>query len=90
MTLKEKMEEWGNGGETVLCVTHNVDGYKTVYEIKSFDKTVEEPTPICYQLFRYFKLGDNWEVSCDISGGGVVTLEACLNAVTTSFEDIHP
>jgi hypothetical protein len=87
MTLDEKRAERESGGKTIICVTHNIDGYKTVYVVTSFRK---EMNPTWYQLHRYFKLGGNWEVSCDISGGGQFTLDACMKELTTCFKDLLP
>ena len=87
MTLEEKREQWEKGSEEELCVTHNIDGYKTVLVIVYFRQLDMRRK---HQLFRYFKIGENWEVSCDIDGMGFETLELCLKAVTKRFEDIKP
>jgi hypothetical protein len=90
MTLDEKREDWEKGSKEVLCVTHNIDGFKVVYSITSKESKFFDVTRSTYRLLRYFKLGNNWEVSCDIEQQDVDGLMACLNEITTRFEDIRP
>jgi hypothetical protein len=87
MTLNEKREQWEKGAKEILCVTHNVDGYKTVHVVASYANNAEVYP---YQLLRYFKIGDNWEVSVDVIAHGPEGLLKCLAEVTTQFEDIRP
>ncbi len=79
MNLQDRRDQWEKGAEEMLCVTHNVDGYKTVLVVLNFDEE--------YALHRYFKIGDDWSISIDISNS---TLAKCLFDVTTFFEDIRP
>jgi hypothetical protein len=55
-------------------------GYAAVYVVlkKSDDY---------YNMHRYFKLGDSWQVSVDRQGK---SLQECLNAVSTAFKKVYP
>jgi len=77
--LQEIRDEWEKGGEQVLCVVHNTDGYEVVFVVMKFKSG--------YDLMRYFVISDQWFVSSDITNG---TLEECLAEVTTQFENIIP
>jgi len=81
MKLKDKREEWEQGGEEVLVVTEKTfaGDYSIVYVVLDFGGE--------YAVQRYFPLRENWEVSVDISNS---TLEKCLNHVSEAFEEHYP
>lgn len=88
MTLKEQREEWEEGGVEELCVTSDVNGYKTVMVIVSF--STHDMIIIKYQLLRYFKIGEEWVVSSDVTKEGVYGLECCMEYMTKQFEELYP
>ena len=83
--LQEMRDQWEKGGEEILCVTHNVDGYKVVYVVLNFRDE--------FSLHRYFSMRmgleqeERWQVSVDISNS---TLQKCLDEVTEAFEELLP
>lgn len=78
MNLDEKREAWEKGCIPVLVVSEQVEAGQ-VFVVLDIDKE--------YTLHRYFPIGENWEVSIDISNS---TLENCLQGVTEAFESSYP
>lgn len=83
MNLKDKREDWEEGGEEVLCITRMDGAYATVYVILNYDGE--------YTLHRYFpNYGQpemKWEVSIDVTNS---TLERCLKELSEAFQDAYP
>jgi len=80
MKLCERRNEWERNLFAVLVVTLERDGYPTVYVV--LKKSNEQ-----YNMHRYFKVGDSWEISVDVLGK---TLEECLTAVSVAFKEVYP
>ena len=74
MELKELRAQWEKGGDVMLCVFEEAYDNKVIYVVVRFSHT--------YTLFRYWKLGDSWNVSADVRN---VSLETCLNIVSKDF-----
>lgn len=86
-TLAEIRAVWEHkDDEVILCVTENVDGYKTVYVVLGCMGGSRDQTD--YRLVRYFKTGDRWCASID--RGPIQTLEPILANITIVFSDILP
>jgi len=83
MTLKERREQWELGGDVVLLVTKD-NTYVVVHVVLRFEK---KGLPTVYSMHRYFKIGDNWECSCDERGDN---LEHCLSRVSANFRHLYP
>jgi len=83
MTLKEKREEWEQGGEECLAVTLMDGAYATLYVVLDFGGE--------FSLHRYVasygQPEKRWEVSVDTSNS---TLEKCLEGVSEAFAIIYP
>lgn len=80
MKLCERRNEWERNLFAVLVVTLAQDGYSAVYVVLKKGNQL-------YNMHRYFKVGDSWEVSVDVQGK---TLEDCLTAVSVAFNEVYP
>jgi hypothetical protein len=80
MTLESVRQDWERKLEVLLEVALTEHDYSTVYIVlkKSDDQ---------YNMHRYFKLGDSWQVSVDRQGK---SLEECLEAVSKAFKRVYP
>ena len=85
MTLKEKRAEWEKGHKTLLEVPIVSDGYTVVYVVVS---RPQGAVLVRYSLMRYFKVGGDWEVSCDMQD--VDKLETCLELLSQCLVDLYP
>jgi hypothetical protein len=74
MNLKTLREQWEKGGTEMLCIFEEAYGNKVIYVVTRFFNS--------YSLLRYFKINDDWNVSCDCRE---VTLETCLELISKDF-----
>tara|TARA_Y100000310_G_C20456034_1_gene703099 strand:- start:122 stop:388 length:267 start_codon:yes stop_codon:yes gene_type:complete len=84
MTLRERRDQWEKGGEPVLTVAHGETNPEVFVIVEFPDRLGDHRN---YDLHRYFKIGDNWEVSCDEKR---IMLPLALTIVTSWFNDLYP
>lgn len=82
MKLKKIRAQWEKNQSVLLCVMHIIN--KTVYVVVKGKDTLNDET---YRTYRYFEIGDVWQVSIDYDGKN---LAEALHEVTKPFLDILP
>ena len=78
--LSEVRKLWEQHSTEILCAIHQEYEYRTVLVVlKNGDE---------YSMHRYFKVGEEWNMSIDECGK--TSLEENLKKVTEYFKDIYP
>jgi D-hexose-6-phosphate mutarotase len=83
-TLEQIRKEWEKGATVHLVVADGDVHYLTIYVLLSRTKhTWLQPR---YSLHKYFKVGDNWEVSVEVDN--TLEVENCYKEINEAFSKL--